>query len=57
MPALQRSILDKFGNVSFRMNELKEDALTGLLLLAMKIRQPDETLSALSKKLQTGYNH
>lgn len=57
MPALQRLILDKFGNVSFRMNELKEDALTGLLLLAMKIRQPDETLSELSKKFQTGYNH
>ena len=57
MPVLQRSILDKFDNVSFRMNELKEDTLTGLLLLAMKVRQPDEELSELSKRLQTGYNN
>lgn len=57
MPALQRLILDKFDNTSFRMNELKEDTLTGLLLLAMKVRQPDEQLSELSKRLQTGYNH
>ncbi len=57
MPALQRSILDKFDNAAFRMNELKEDTLTGLLLLAMKVRQPDEEFFELSKRLQTGYNN
>ncbi|MFN8398709.1 MAG: FGGY family carbohydrate kinase [Anaerolineales bacterium] len=57
MPALQRLILDKFDNAAFRMNELKEDTLTGLLLLAMKVRQPDEELAELSKRLQTGYNN
>lgn len=56
-PTLQRLILEKFSNIPFQINELKEDALTGLLLLAMKIHDPDLELSELSEKLVSGYNN
>jgi sugar (pentulose or hexulose) kinase len=57
MPALQRLILEKFDNIPFRMNELKEDTLTGLLLLAMKVRQPDKSLAGLAEQLGTGIHN
>jgi sugar (pentulose or hexulose) kinase len=46
IPALQKIIVQKFDNVSWKINEQQEDVLLGLLVIAVKIRNQESLLES-----------
>jgi sugar (pentulose or hexulose) kinase len=55
-PVLQQAILEKFGRPAYRINELKEDTLTGLLILAMQIHRGARRLTECANLVRASIN-
>jgi sugar (pentulose or hexulose) kinase len=56
VPVLQQAILETFGSPAYRINELKEDTLTGLLILAMQIHRGECLLTECANLVRASIN-